>query len=188
MSRLTPDDVLLGLLKAQPAHGYELLETFRDPAHLGHIWNMSTSQLYAVLKRLEEGGLIAGAEVPQPNAPARVEYRLTERGEARLEGWLAEPLPPTSIHRIRVQFLSRLYIAALLARPADAIITRQLAACQKQLTKTQAERGRTNSPIKALTLDFVIGQLEACIAWLHHCQAHPLPNPGSVHQTKEENN
>jgi DNA-binding PadR family transcriptional regulator len=188
MKRLTPDEVLLGLLKARPAHGYELLETFRDPAHLGHIWNMSTSQMYAVLKRLEEGGLITGSEIPQPNAPARVEYRLTERGEARLERWLAEPLPPTSIHRIRVLFLSRLYIAALLERPADAIIHRQIAACQDQLAEIQAERARTSSPIKALTLDFVIGQLEACIAWLDHCQAHPLPNPGRVHQTTEENN
>jgi DNA-binding PadR family transcriptional regulator len=177
MTRLTPDEILLGLLKAQPAHGYELLETFRDPAHLGHIWNMSTSQLYAVLKRLEEHGDIAGAQVPQPNAPARIEYNLTESGEARLEQWLAEPHPPTSIHRIRVQFLSRLYIAALLDRPAETVIARQLAACQKQLVKIQAERARTSSPIKALTLDFVTGQLEACIAWLGRCQAHPLPNP-----------
>ncbi len=177
MSRLTPDEVLLGLLKAQPAHGYELLETFRDPAHLGHIWNMSTSQLYAVLKRLEEGGLISGAPIPQPNAPARTEYHLTERGETRLEEWLAETHPPTSIHRIRVQFLSRLYIAALLDRPAEAIIQRQQTACQDQLAEIQAERGRAVSPIKALTLDFVIGQLEACIAWLGHCQTHPLPHP-----------
>jgi DNA-binding PadR family transcriptional regulator len=188
MTRLTPDEVLLGLLKDQPAHGYELLETFRDPAHLGHIWNMSTSQLYAVLKRLEEDGLISGAEIPQPNAPARTEYRLTDRGEARLERWLAEPRPPISIHRIRVQFLSRLYIAALLDRPAEAIIHRQLAACQKQLARTRAEKHRAVSPVKALTLDFVIGQLEACIAWLGHCQTQPLPNPARFAPIVKENN
>jgi DNA-binding PadR family transcriptional regulator len=188
MKRLTPDEVLLGLLKAQPAHGYELLETFHDPTRLGHIWNMSASQLYAVLKRLEERGLISGAEVPQPNAPARTEYHLTELGEARLEGWLAEPHPPTSIHRIRVLFLSRLYIAALLDRPDETVITRQLAACESQLARTKAERERTSSPIKALTLDFVIGQLEACIAWLGHCQVHPLPNPGRDNVPMEKYN
>lgn len=180
MTRLTPDEVLLGLLKAQPAHGYELLETFRNPDHLGHIWNMSTSQLYAVLKRLEGGGWIAGQAVPQPNAPDRTEYAITELGAARLDSWLAEPHPPASIHRIRVQCLSRLYIASLLKRPTEGILNRQLAACQTQLARTQAERRRAASPIKALTLDFVIGQLEACLAWLHHCQAQSvsiLTNP-----------
>ena len=135
MSRLSPDEVILGLLQAAPAHGYELLERFRDPAHLGRIWNMSTSQIYAVLKRLESEGAIVGQPIPQPDAPARTEYHITTQGKDSLAAWLADSHPPISIHRIRVVFLSRLYIATLLGQPTDVIIERQLSVCVAQLEK-----------------------------------------------------
>ena len=174
MAPLTPDDVLLGLLKARPAHGYDLLEAFRDPARLGRVWNMSTSQLYAVLKRLEEDGAITGREVPRQDAPPRTEYALTPRGEARLGVWLHEAEPPTAIHQIRVLFLSRLYIASLLGIPPGDIIDRQLAACQAQRDKLLARVAETTAAMEALTLDFVTGQLDACIAWLHRCHDQRL--------------
>lgn len=186
MTRLTPDEVVLGLLKARPSHGYELLETFHDRNHLGRIWNMSTSQIYAVLKRLEEEGAITGREVTGKDAPARTEYTITDLGESRLETWLAEPYPPVSIHRIRVQFLSRLYIAALLGLPDDEIITNQLAVCKAQYEIIQMDAYETESPVEALTLDFVLGQLSACIAWLYYCQAHPLKIPAQAPQPKQQ--
>lgn len=177
MSRLSPDEVILGLLKAAPSHGYDLLERFRDPAHLGRIWNMSTSQIYAVLKRLEAEGAITGTPIPQPDAPPRVEYRITPKGEAQLEAWLADPLPPISIHRIRVVFLSRLYIATLLSEPTEGIISRQLAVCEAQLEKVRASIQSTPSAVERLTLEFVQGQLESAIAWLDHCRDHSLVIP-----------
>jgi len=186
MHRPAPDDVLLGLLKAQPAHGYELLEYFRDREHLGRIWNMSTSQLYAVLKRLEEEGAVTGREVLQPDAPSRTEYALTDLGEQRLSAWLSDPHPPTSIHRIRVMFLSRLYIATLLSLPTEGIIARQLAVCEEQRKHMLEESRQTSSSVEALTLTFVTGQLEAAIAWLHYCQTNPLTIPTNLIPSKVE--
>ncbi|MCB2210340.1 PadR family transcriptional regulator [bacterium] len=177
MKRLTPDEVLLGLLKAHPAHGYDLLERFRSPAHLGRVWNMSTSQLYAVLKRLERDGAITGREQPQPDAPPRTKYALTSRGEDRLAAWLADPAPPTSIHRIRVLFLSRLYIATLLGQPTERLIAHQLAVCEAQRETLQDKAADPASSVEALTLRFVIGQLNAAIAWIHEVEAHPLVLP-----------
>ena len=60
MSTLTPDETILGLIAIQTCYGYELIETFRSSSELGDIWKMSTSQIYAVLKRLERVGLIDG--------------------------------------------------------------------------------------------------------------------------------
>jgi DNA-binding PadR family transcriptional regulator len=174
MKRLTPDEVLLGLLNAQPAHGYELLEWFRSPQHLGRIWKMSTSQLYAVLKRLEESGLITGRVLPSSDAPSRTEYALTDRGEQRLMDWLNDPHPPISIHRIRVLFLSRLYIASLLDIPTDTVIARQLATCEEHRQRLQAELTRAQTDVETLTLNFMIGQFDAVILWLKTCQAEPL--------------
>lgn len=187
MTRLTPDEVILGLIKAQPSHGYELLETFRDRDHLGRIWNMSTSQLYAVLKRLEEEGTIAGREIPCKDAPSRTEYSLTDLGESRLNTWLYDPFPPISIHRIRVQFLSRLYIATLLNLPTDEIITHQLVVCRVQREVVEKEAKSTKSSVEALTLDFVLGQLNACIAWLDRCYDYSLEIPAKVSQPTQQN-
>jgi DNA-binding PadR family transcriptional regulator len=185
MSRLSPDEVLLGLLQARPAHGYDLLERFRDPAHLGRIWNMSVSQLYAVLKRLEAEGAITGHEVPQPDAPPRTKYVITPLGEQQVADWLAETQPPISIHRIRVQFLSRLYIATLLGLPTEGVIDRQLAVCESQRDVIREKLNQTDSSVETLTLEFVQGQLDAAITWLYHCREHPLALPGSYSSTSQ---
>lgn len=165
-----PDEVILGLLAARPRHGYELLDRFRSREHLGRMWTMSTSQLYAVLKRLERQGSITGRQVESPDAPPRTEYTVTEAGLRQLEVWLHEPRPSTSIHRIRVEFLSRLYIASLLGIPADAIIEHQKTICVEQRDRLLKERQQTTSAVEALTLDFVIGQLNAAVLWLEQCR------------------
>jgi len=170
MKRLVPDEVLLGLLKAEPAHGYELLERFHSPEHLGRIWTMSTSQLYAVLKRLEAEGLISGELVTMPDAPTRTLYSVTAYGTQQLEHWLYTKHPSTSIHRIRVIFLSRLYIAKLLDFSCEAIIENQREVCEVQYEDLLTERRSIQTGVEALTLDFVIGQLQTAIDWLDHCE------------------
>lgn len=170
MVRPLPDEVILGLLKAQPTHGYELLEYFRSRTHLGHIWTMSTSQLYAVLKRLEREGAIEGQEVAVQNAPTRVEYSVTETGLHQLETWLFDPHPSSSIHRIRVLFLSRIYLANLLVLSPEQIIKAQIQACQLQKDKFIEQKKRYRSDIELLTIEFVIQQLDSAIGWLKSSQ------------------
>ena len=63
MSSITPDETILGLLAVRARHGYELLDCFRDPSQLGEVWKLSTSQIYAVLKRLESQGLTEGQKL-----------------------------------------------------------------------------------------------------------------------------
>lgn len=178
MRKLTPDDTLLGLLAADSQHGYQLLETFRDPQQLGRVWYVSTSQLYAVLKRLEQQGLIAGHQVACADAPTRTEYALTEAGQARLRAWLDEPNPSPSLRRIRVEFLSRLYIAGLLGDAAGPIIARQRAACERRLEGLREKRAETAQGVGDLALEMVIAQLEAILGWLGACDAALSPSGG----------
>ncbi len=67
---------------ATPQHGYQLLETFQNPSALGRVWKLSTSQLYAVLKRLHERGFIRGEEALSADAPPRTVYHITLSGQA----------------------------------------------------------------------------------------------------------
>jgi DNA-binding PadR family transcriptional regulator len=176
MSALTPDGVLLGLLALAPQHGYELLECFRNPDQLGRVWNLSTSQLYAVLKRLERAGWIVGHEAASENAPTRTEYTLTEAGKKRLHDWLNDPQPSASIRRVRVEFLSRLYIAQQLHTVIEPIVWYQREACERKLTELLAERENVKSGIGLLALELHIRQLEAVLGWMERCEIMPSEN------------
>lgn len=173
MSLLTPDETILGLLAADARHGYELLDCFRDPAQLGEVWNLSTSQLYAVLKRLDQQGLITGRQIQSDNAPTRTEYRLTDAGIERLKRWLDEPQPSASIRRVRVDFLSRLYIARLLNVPTIPIVCRQKAACQRMREELMMQRNQAMPGVGYLALDLVIAQLDAVLQWIDRCELVP---------------
>lgn len=166
MKRPVPDEVILGLIKAKPTHGYELLESFRSRQQLGRIWTLSTSQLYAVLKRLEQAGAIIGRKIVSSNAPPRIEYEVTPSGETQLFSWLYTDDPSPSIHRIRVLFLSRIYIANLLGVSHRKIIDAQIIACESQKDKLISRSPDEISDIEKLTINYVVNQLDAAVRWL----------------------
>ncbi len=169
MSILFPDETILGLLAARPRHGYELLDYFRADQTLGRLWTLSTSQLYAVLKRLEREGWISGHEVVTDNAPPRTEYTLTVAGEARLQAWLDQTPLSASIRRIRVDCLSRLFIAQQLKLPTTPIIDRQYQVCSQKVVALIAQRDQAMPGMDRVTLDFQTSQLEAALLWLDRC-------------------
>jgi DNA-binding PadR family transcriptional regulator len=97
---------ILGLLKEQPLHGYELKKRLSDT--LGSLWGISYGSLYPALRRLEREGSIEIVEAGQaaPSIPAtgsldgdlaaarlrrsskatrrtRKAYRITDLGETR---------------------------------------------------------------------------------------------------------
>ncbi len=174
MESLTPDDTLLGLLAAEARHGYQLIDCFRDPAQLGNVWTLSTSQIYAVLKRLDAQRLIAGRTVASPDAPARVEYQLTPAGIRRLEAWLTEAAPSASVRRVRVEFLSRLYIARLLNLPTREIVRAQKDACCARRDVRSAERDCSAPGVGRLALELEIAQLDAILNWIDRCEMRPF--------------
>jgi DNA-binding PadR family transcriptional regulator len=173
MSSITPDDTILGLLAVRARHGYELLDCFNDPRQLGEVWRLSTSQLYSVLKRLEGQGLTIGREVFTLDAPARTEYMLTDAGDARLQAWLDEPQPSASIHRVRVEFLSRLYVARLLNIPTVPIVQRQKAVCRHKRAELYDSLEKAEPGIGRLTLELVAAQMDVILQWLDRCELTP---------------
>jgi DNA-binding PadR family transcriptional regulator len=170
---LLPDETLLGLLAAHARHGYQLIDCFRDPSQLGNVWSLGTSQIYAVLKRLETQGLIAGRALESADAPTRVEYTLTEAGGQRLEAWLIEAQPSASVRRVRVEFLSRLYIARLLNFPTLEIVRRQKETCRQRLAARIGDRDCAEPGIGRLALELEVAQLETILDWLDRCELEP---------------
>ena len=150
-------------------HGYQLVEIFQNPQELGDVWKMSTSQVYAVLKRLEKQDLIAGREIASADAPPRTEYAITAAGLARLHEWLYATNPSPSIRRVRVEFISKLYVAHLLDLPIDTIVAPQVAACREQRHRLLDLQAKAESVTESLAIEFMIGQMDAALHWLEAC-------------------
>jgi DNA-binding PadR family transcriptional regulator len=169
MSIPVPDETILGILAAEPQHGYQLLVRFQSKADLGRVWTLSTSQLYAVLKRLENEGLIRGRDVEAGEGPTRREYSATAAGRRRLDAWLGDTQLSSSIRQVRVQFISRLYVARMLGRSTRGLVGRQRAVCDAQRRKLLAAKAAAPE-MEQLVLDFVLGQLDAVLSWLDTCE------------------
>src|SRR5512140_1556197 len=92
----------------QPGHGYELHQ--RLTRELGYIWNVSQSETYNILKRLEAQHFIKSRIVKQEKLPPRNLLSLTARGRSRFENWLKTP-GGNSVRTIRLEFTTRLYFA-----------------------------------------------------------------------------
>ncbi len=175
MRKISPDDVVLGLLAKRPTHGYDLLNHFRQPARLEPVWHLNTSQLYTILRRLENGGDIEGREVFSPDAPPRTVYWLSEQGQTRLHDWLHDAQPSASTRHIRTAFISRLYIAHQLQRPRAPIIQAQIDACQARLCTLQDKLAQTPPGVGHLSVSLVVNELAAIIDWLGHCNTTGWP-------------
>jgi len=106
---ISPEFALLGFLITKASHGYDLHQRF--VTELGHVWHMSQSQAYAILKRLEQHGHVKAQVVVQDKLPARQMLSITPQGRRRFNEWM-DNISGNS-RSIRLEFLSRLYFAQI---------------------------------------------------------------------------
>ncbi|MGJ3239098.1 MAG: PadR family transcriptional regulator [Anaerolineae bacterium] len=166
MSKISLDVVFLGLLAFESCHGYQLLDHFRDANRLATVWNLSTSQLYSTLKRLEYGEYIDGREESSVDAPMRTVYWITEAGRERLDQWLNMPEPSASTRAVRTEFLSRLYICRLLKYPTETILANQKRACEAHRDILCQQRDNLREGAGYLSLDLRVREMTIILDWL----------------------
>jgi DNA-binding PadR family transcriptional regulator len=168
---LSPHWVLLGLLMRAPMHGYELHQFFTNGSPLGHIWYLGISQMYKLLKELEDEGHVEVTVEPQENRPDKKVYRVTPSGEKEFLRWLRAPV--RGIRLIRVEFLGKLFLAQGLGpEMVERLIDGQTEACER--LKRSLEAGMSGGGFDDLVLRFRAGQIEAAIDWLDLCRAELL--------------
>jgi DNA-binding PadR family transcriptional regulator len=102
--------LLLGLLRAQHMHGYQLSEVI--DSHLGMSVQLKKATAYDLLSRLENDGWITFYEERAGNRPQRRVYTITPAGEAAFQRMLRESLasydPPEFPSDISLAFLDAL--------------------------------------------------------------------------------
>jgi DNA-binding PadR family transcriptional regulator len=178
---LTTEHALLGFLRRQPRHGYEIYQKLAAPTGLGLVWRLKQSQMYALLAKLEQAGYVVATLEPQDARPPRKVFALTPAGQQAFLAWLEQPVPRG--HRLRLDFLAKLYFARL-EGPAVAqrLIERQHAACRQWRVqqRREADKLRQTHPYDSLVYEFRLGQIEAMLAWLDICAEalpHAAPEP-----------
>src|SRR4030081_3291392 len=78
---------VLGLLKGEPLHGYEVKNRFE--AMLGGTWEVNIGQSYTRFQRLARDGLVR--PVGARGDRGKLVYELSSEGQKALDDWLAQP-------------------------------------------------------------------------------------------------
>jgi len=162
---LSPEFALLGFLIDGPSHGYDLHQRFI--VELGHVWHLSQSQAYAILKRLEQRGDINAQIVEQNKLPARQMLRITAQGRRRFNEWM-EDISVNS-RSIRLEFLTRLYFARIY-KPEKVAQIYEAQRDEISLTIERLETLLANLPpeqqFNQLSLDLRLRQMKLIQEWM----------------------
>jgi DNA-binding PadR family transcriptional regulator len=176
---LSPEYALLGLLTQGPSHGYDLHQ--RLTTDLGNVWHVSQSQAYSILKRLEERGDIATRTERKGKLPHRQVHHITPSGRRRFRQWL-EGAANSGARTVRLEFLTRLYFAKLLAPEKAARIyaaqEREVEGAVRKLRMLLSQVPE-HQTYNRMSLDLRLRQMELVRAWLRDVRAefHMKPEP-----------
>lgn len=175
---LSPEMALLGLLYRESGHGYDLHR--KVVADLGHVWHLSQSQAYSILKRLEVKGDISVQEIPQEKLPPRQLLHMTQQGRKNFLEWLETP-SGGSTRVIRMEFITRLYFINLYFPQKIKQVFEQ----QRQEAKTnilRLEKNLAGLPAEQIynrmSLEMRLKQLQLVLDWLDDWQKN-IPKTAS---------
>lgn len=102
------EHIILGALKS-PQSGYDLKRWFDEV--FSFFWNADQSQIYRMIARLSEQGLVTGKAVASALGPDKRVYRSTAKGKAELRRWLrCGPVPLAQRSAIYAQLIFLAYL------------------------------------------------------------------------------
>ena len=168
---LSLEYILLGLLDQNPAHGYDLYKNIIHLEGISLVWHVKQSQLYALLDKLETGGLLKSTLLPGEAHPMRKGYQITAAGKQAFYGWRASPV--SHGRDMRQEFLAKLYFAHQ-AGPQVALelIEAQKQACQGWVTELQSRYSvqKDGQFYERMVLQYRLSQTMAMLEWLEFCR------------------
>jgi len=161
---------LLGLLRQQPMHAYEMHQHLLHAEQLGLVWHLKQAHLYALLGSLEAAGYLTSVTETHGARPPRKVLHVTPAGLAVFTEWMASPVEHG--RDFRLEFLAKLFFAAQDdPTTVEALIARQREACERWLSELHAQLRdlEATRPFDQLVLQFRIGQTQAILPWLEQC-------------------
>jgi PadR family transcriptional regulator AphA len=156
--------VLLGIIRRQPIHGYELLRIWNQPHAIGRVWTVKPGPLYATLEKLEKLGYLEAELVSGEASPTRKEYRITPAGEQVFVTWMKTPV--SAARDFRQDFLAKLYFSAEVDQAVlHHLFEQQRILCQRWLASLQQQLISGNE-FEQQVFTFRICQVQCILDWL----------------------
>ena len=153
--------LLLGLLRMQEMHGYQINELI--DAHLGTSVQLKKPTVYKLLGDMLDEGWISCREEQAGNYPARRVYAITPQGEATFQRLLRQNLagykPASYLDSIGV-----VYLDALPAGEAADLLRERRAAVESFAQVIRDDENHQGA--FQLMLSYHLCHLEAELAWL----------------------
>lgn len=164
------EETVLGLLRREARHGYDLAREFAPGTVLGDVVHLEMGMLYTHLKKLEREGLVRAVVVAQESRPARRVYAITPAGEAALADWVARPVERT--RDLRLDFLLKLYIARDHGPAvAERLMDEQFEVCRRFVTSLAEQLRAEADDFRRLVLEMRLAQNQALLDWLAGARA-----------------
>ena len=152
---------LLGLLEREPSHGYDLKRDY--DAFFGRGKQLPFGQVYATLGRLSRDGQVNAGDAEPGAGPDRKRYAITDTGRHAVDTWLAEPVEPEP--HLQTVLFSKVTLALMLGKPAEAYLDRQRAAHLVRM-RDLTELKRTGPLVDVMLADHALFHLEADLRWM----------------------
>jgi DNA-binding PadR family transcriptional regulator len=155
--------LLLGILREQEMHGYELHE-FIDK-NLASCTDMKKSTAYYLLKKMEEAGLISQETRQEGNRPPRQDYHLTPAGETEFQRLLRANLAHYSTAYFTGD-IGLVFLDQLEPEEALSLLNSRRAELAEELAAAERIPSRPGHPSGLqLVFDHLVYHLRAELAW-----------------------
>ncbi len=154
---------LLGSLMSEPRHGYEILQFLESG--LGPAWRVSTSQLYALLKRLDNEGWVDSSLETQDTRPSKRVFAIMPAGREHFLAWLKSPTEHA--RDLRIEFLAKLYFFHHLGLDGGReLLKTQVAILERLQKRLLAKKKAEEDDYRRLVYGFKISTLKGWLEWL----------------------
>jgi DNA-binding PadR family transcriptional regulator len=167
------EHAILGFLSFEPLSGYELKKQF--DRSIRHFWPANQSQIYRILARMTEEGLLEKEVIEREERLDMKIYRISEKGRGELHRWLTTPLQQQDDRDpflIQVFFGDSLDDEELLKllRQEERAFQEKLAVytqiCRDSKVWAEQSQNRRAFFLNMLTLDYGLRECQSTLAWL----------------------
>jgi DNA-binding PadR family transcriptional regulator len=155
--------LLLGMLKTQRSHGYQVHEFIEK--NLARVADMKKATAYATLDKLSKEGLVDATSEQVGNRPPRKVYALTTAGEERFVTLLRKRLRAADDARLGSD-IAVMFLDDLPETDARKALADRLADRRSQLAMYEAAPTHPLGSGVDLAIEHVRAHLKADCAWL----------------------
>jgi PadR family transcriptional regulator AphA len=165
--KIPAENALLGVLITGPKHGYELHGYVSS--EMNQFWNLSMSQVYALLKRMENDGMVASKQEWQETRPPKKTFALTPRGRERFLHWVFTPVD--HVRDMRIEFMAKLFfVRRLTIKERLTLVDKQIAVLEGKLESIERSKKKSPDEFQTILYSFKASQTTAALEWLRQCK------------------